>query len=127
MVPLERLCDRARRCFPEPEGAGSRCRRYQLAVGREGHGLVTSRITLECLRGRTRHCVPEPDGIPRCRRYQLAVGRKGYGRDVSRMAFDRLRGPPVAASQSLAVSSLDADATSLPSGEKATALTQCEW
>ena len=34
---------------------------------------------------------------------------------------------PVAESQSLTVSSSDADATSLPSGEKATALTGPEW
>src|ERR1700735_1089344 len=34
---------------------------------------------------------------------------------------------PVTESQSLTVLSLDADATSLPSGESATALTQSEW
>ena len=34
---------------------------------------------------------------------------------------------PVAESQSLTVQSLDADATSLPSGENATALTENEW
>src|SRR5256714_14053186 len=36
-------------------------------------------------------------------------------------------GAPVADSQSLTVLSFDADATSLPSGENATALTQSEW
>jgi hypothetical protein len=38
-----------------------------------------------------------------------------------------LRHVPVAASHSLTVLSLDADATSCPSGEKATAMTESEW
>lgn len=38
-----------------------------------------------------------------------------------------LRAAPVAASQSLAVWSSDADATSLPSGENATAMTGPKW
>ena len=43
------------------------------------------------------------------------------------MALERLQRRSRAASQSLTVLSSDADATSLPSGEKATALTELEW
>ena len=43
------------------------------------------------------------------------------------MALERLQRRACAASQSRTVPSPDADATSLPSGEKATALTEPEW
>ena len=84
-------------------------------------------MTLKRLHGRPRRCVPESnDAVARRRRYQLAIVQGGHGLDVARVAVERLRGRPVVASQSLVVLSFDVDATSLPSGEKTTAITKSE-
>jgi hypothetical protein len=80
-------------------------------------------MTLERLTARRpRRRVPEPDPlVVRARRDQLTVRREGDGVDRAQMALERLtaRRP-----QSLIVLSREPDATSLPSGEKATELTE---
>ena len=123
-MALERLQSGARRRVPEPYCAVVRCRRYRLAVRREGYSVNVTRVALERLQGGARRRVPEPyRRVVRCRRHRLAVRREGYSADVSVWPSSVCRAAPVAASQSRTVLSPDADATVLPSGEKATALT----
>src|SRR5580698_6030747 len=82
-------------------------------------------MPLEGLQWRSRACVPEPDGIVvRSGCQQLTVRREGHGVDPESCPSRVCSGAPEPASQSLTVLLSEADASSLPSGEKATALTQ---
>src|SRR5436305_2024423 len=86
-------------------------------------------MALERLARRSRGRVPEHDSLVGCGRHQLAVRRECHGPDHIRMALERLahrsRGK-VPEPDRLRLSS-DADATSLPSGENATAPPQPDW
>jgi hypothetical protein len=81
-------------------------------------------MALERLQRRPRGRVPQSDRrVVRYRRQQLAVRQEGHDVDKTSVALERLQRRHVAASHSLTVVSCDADASTLPSGEKATALT----
>ena len=84
-------------------------------------------MTLELLQQCSRGCVPEPD-IPvfACRRHQLTIRRECHGLDPAGMASIVCSGALVVASQSLTVLS-PTGATSLLSGENATARIELEW
>src|SRR2546423_1476613 len=71
----------------------------------------------------------EREPIPNCplsvSRYWPSLKKDSF--QITKSVSSLPRSAPVAASQSLTVLSFDADATSCPSGENATALTPFEW
>jgi hypothetical protein len=86
-------------------------------------------MALERAAARPRRRIPQPhSAMSGCRRYQLAVWREGYMADVAGMALERAAARPRRRIPQPHSVVADADATSWPSGEKATSKTcKLEW
>jgi hypothetical protein len=124
-VSLERRDRGAGRRVPQPRGLVVGAGENALGVGREGDGADKAFVSLEGRdRGAGRRVPQLCRVVPRASENAPAVGREGDGAVTLLCPSSVATAAPVAASHNLAVLSSEPVRTRLPSGEKATAMTE---
>ena len=119
-MPHEQVLRSSRPHIPNPDGAGVPGRGQQRAVRREQYAIADTESSRKLARFNPRACVPKPDDLflP-TRRQQLLIPRPSYRTNTHCVPGNVLQA--LAASDvPKAIPSLPADASCLPSLEKAT-------